>query len=206
MYALRKQRTHLGAGRHRRVWVLERTRRARRVPPGRSRQRASSSSAAICRAQPRIPAMVANRVETPRRTTLSLGRAAAWKWSSTSWRRLAGLRIDNCEIWVNEAEMPGCDGSSQPFVALARVGRHRRARSRAAGARGAQRRRDWATTTVGSRPGRARPAACRSSSGWITAAATPSAARRCNWRSRPTRFAASWPPAARSCSKKKPNG
>ncbi len=29
---------------------------------------------------------------------------------------LGGLRIDNCEVWVNEAEMPGCDGSSQPFV------------------------------------------------------------------------------------------
>ncbi|HWL72686.1 MAG TPA: UDP-3-O-acyl-N-acetylglucosamine deacetylase, partial [Burkholderiaceae bacterium] len=23
---------------------------------------------------------------------------------------------DNCEIWVNQPEMPGCDGSSQPFV------------------------------------------------------------------------------------------
>ena len=29
---------------------------------------------------------------------------------------LAGLQIDNCEVWVDEAEMPGCDGSSQPFV------------------------------------------------------------------------------------------
>ena len=30
---------------------------------------------------------------------------------------LAGLQIDNCEVWVDEAEMPGCDGSSLPFVA-----------------------------------------------------------------------------------------
>ncbi len=29
---------------------------------------------------------------------------------------LAGLQIDNCEVWVNQPEMPGCDGSSQPFV------------------------------------------------------------------------------------------
>ena len=29
---------------------------------------------------------------------------------------LAGLQIDNCEIWVDRAEMPGCDGSSRPFV------------------------------------------------------------------------------------------
>ena len=29
---------------------------------------------------------------------------------------LAGLQIDNCEAWVNQPEMPGCDGSSLPFV------------------------------------------------------------------------------------------
>ncbi len=29
---------------------------------------------------------------------------------------LAGLRIDNCEVWVDNPEMPGCDGSSIPFV------------------------------------------------------------------------------------------
>ena len=36
---------------------------------------------------------------------------------------LHGLQVDNCEIWVNGAELPGCDGSSQPFVdALDAVG------------------------------------------------------------------------------------
>jgi UDP-3-O-acyl N-acetylglucosamine deacetylase len=30
---------------------------------------------------------------------------------------LAGLRIDNCEVWADGPEMPGCDGSSLPFVA-----------------------------------------------------------------------------------------
>jgi UDP-3-O-acyl N-acetylglucosamine deacetylase len=29
---------------------------------------------------------------------------------------LAGLKIDNCEIWVNQPEMPGMDGSSLAFV------------------------------------------------------------------------------------------
>jgi UDP-3-O-acyl N-acetylglucosamine deacetylase len=29
---------------------------------------------------------------------------------------LFGLEIDNCEVWVDQAEMPGCDGSSTPFV------------------------------------------------------------------------------------------
>ena len=29
---------------------------------------------------------------------------------------LSGLQIDNCEIHVDGAEMPGCDGSSQMFV------------------------------------------------------------------------------------------
>jgi UDP-3-O-acyl N-acetylglucosamine deacetylase len=29
---------------------------------------------------------------------------------------MAGMQVDNCEVWVNAAEMPGCDGSSLPFV------------------------------------------------------------------------------------------
>ena len=29
---------------------------------------------------------------------------------------LAGMRIDNCEIHVDRAEMPGCDGSSLAFT------------------------------------------------------------------------------------------
>ena len=29
---------------------------------------------------------------------------------------LAGLRIDNCEVWVDSVEIPGVDGSSLPFV------------------------------------------------------------------------------------------
>jgi UDP-3-O-acyl N-acetylglucosamine deacetylase len=29
---------------------------------------------------------------------------------------LTGMQIDNCEIWVDQPEMPGMDGSSLPFV------------------------------------------------------------------------------------------
>ena len=66
--------------------------------------------------QPRIKAVVANRVETPRRTTLSSAGANV-EMVEHVLAALAGLQIDNCEIWVDEAEMPGCDGSSLPFVA-----------------------------------------------------------------------------------------
>ena len=66
--------------------------------------------------QPRIKAVVANRVETPRRTTLSAAGANV-EMVEHVLAALAGLQIDNCEIWVDEAEMPGCDGSSLPFVA-----------------------------------------------------------------------------------------
>jgi UDP-3-O-acyl N-acetylglucosamine deacetylase len=63
----------------------------------------------------RIPAVVSNRIETPRRTTLTCGRASV-EMVEHVMAALAGLRIDNCEVWVDEAEMPGCDGSSLPFV------------------------------------------------------------------------------------------
>ena len=66
--------------------------------------------------QPRIKAVVANRVETPRRTTLNAAGASV-EMVEHVMAALAGLQIDNCEIWVDEAEMPGCDGSSLPFVA-----------------------------------------------------------------------------------------
>ena len=65
---------------------------------------------------PRIPAKVENRVETPRRTTLRLGRAGV-DMIEHIMAALSGLQIDNCEVWVSEAEMPGCDGSALPFVA-----------------------------------------------------------------------------------------
>jgi UDP-3-O-[3-hydroxymyristoyl] N-acetylglucosamine deacetylase len=71
---------------------------------------------------PRIPAHVSRRVETPRRTSLRLGEVGV-EMIEHVIAALAGLRIDNCEVWVDGHEMPGCDGSSQPFVrALDAVG------------------------------------------------------------------------------------
>jgi UDP-3-O-acyl N-acetylglucosamine deacetylase len=64
---------------------------------------------------PRIPATVEHRFETPRRTTLRCGEAAV-EMIEHIMAALAGLQIDNCELWVDEPEMPGCDGSSLPFV------------------------------------------------------------------------------------------
>lgn len=63
----------------------------------------------------RIPAQVANRIEIPRRTSLSADGATV-EMVEHVLAALHGLHIDNCEIWVNAPELPGCDGSSKPFV------------------------------------------------------------------------------------------
>jgi len=64
---------------------------------------------------PRIPALVCNREEKPRQTSLVV-RGARVDMVEHVLAALHGLRIDNCEIWVDQAEMPGFDGSSQVFV------------------------------------------------------------------------------------------
>jgi len=64
---------------------------------------------------PRIPALIANRTETPLRTILRCGQAGV-DMIEHIMATLAGLRIDNCEVRVDSQEMPGCDGSSLPFV------------------------------------------------------------------------------------------
>jgi UDP-3-O-acyl N-acetylglucosamine deacetylase len=63
----------------------------------------------------RIPAVVVNRVEIPRRTTLTTAEGTV-EMVEHVMAALAGLQIDNCEVWVDQPEMPGCDGSSRPFV------------------------------------------------------------------------------------------
>ena len=74
-------------------------------------------------AQPRIQAAVGNRVKGPRRTTLVEGGHSV-EMVEHVLAALQGLQIDNCEVWVNQPEMPGCDGSSAYFVeALLRAGR-----------------------------------------------------------------------------------
>lgn len=64
---------------------------------------------------PRIPGHIAYRVEQPRRTSLRCGGASV-DMIEHVMAALGGLRIDNCEVWVDAAEMPGCDGSALPFV------------------------------------------------------------------------------------------
>jgi UDP-3-O-acyl N-acetylglucosamine deacetylase len=70
----------------------------------------------------RIPALVHYRIESPRRTTLRVGNVSV-EMVEHILAALAGMHVDNCEVRVSAPEMPGCDGSSQPFVeALLRAG------------------------------------------------------------------------------------
>lgn len=72
--------------------------------------------------QVRIPARVEHRIESPRRTVLSYG-GATIEMIEHVMAACAGLQIDNCEVWCDGPEMPGCDGSSKAFVeALQSVG------------------------------------------------------------------------------------
>ncbi len=65
--------------------------------------------------QPRIKAGITNRVTGPRRTTL-VSNGCAVEMVEHVLSALAGMKIDNVEVHVNQAEMPGMDGSSIPFV------------------------------------------------------------------------------------------
>jgi len=65
--------------------------------------------------QTRIPATVIHRLEMPRRTTLAVGNVSV-EMVEHIIAACAGLQIDNCEIWVDQVEMPGMDGSSLAFV------------------------------------------------------------------------------------------
>lgn len=71
---------------------------------------------------PKIPALVAHRIEVPRRTTLTRSKASV-EMVEHVLAALAALQIDNCELWVDRPEMPGLDGSSLAFVeAIDRAG------------------------------------------------------------------------------------
>ncbi len=63
---------------------------------------------------PRIPARIHHRVHGPRRTTL-VRNGCAVELVEHVLSALYGMQIDNCEIWINRAEVPGMDGSSEPF-------------------------------------------------------------------------------------------
>lgn len=65
--------------------------------------------------QPRIPAVIQNRISGQRRTTL-VAQGCTVEMVEHVLAALAGLQVDNCEIHVNRAEMPGFDGSSLAFT------------------------------------------------------------------------------------------
>ncbi len=62
-----------------------------------------------------VGALVRNRVDVPRRTSLVGGHTRV-DMVEHVLAALSGLNVDNCHVWVDGAEMPGCDGSSLPFV------------------------------------------------------------------------------------------
>ncbi|MBX3416689.1 MAG: UDP-3-O-[3-hydroxymyristoyl] N-acetylglucosamine deacetylase [Pirellulaceae bacterium] len=71
---------------------------------------------------PVIPATVDHLAHGPRRTTLSRNGTAV-DMVEHILAALTGLKIDNCQVWVDRAEMPGFDGSSLPFAqVLSQVG------------------------------------------------------------------------------------
>lgn len=65
--------------------------------------------------QVRIAAHVNSRVEAPRRTNLAQAGISV-EMVEHIMAALYALRIDNCDVLVNSAEMPGMDGSSLAFV------------------------------------------------------------------------------------------
>lgn len=70
----------------------------------------------------RIPVAPLLRLDVPRRTTLEW-RGARVDMVEHVLAALAGIAIDNCDVWVNAPEMPGCDGSALAFIeALDAVG------------------------------------------------------------------------------------
>jgi UDP-3-O-[3-hydroxymyristoyl] N-acetylglucosamine deacetylase len=66
-------------------------------------------------ASARIPGRCEFLTEVPRRTNLSF-QGAQVEMVEHVLATLAGLGIDNCDVGVDQAEMPGCDGSAQAFV------------------------------------------------------------------------------------------
>lgn len=64
---------------------------------------------------PLIPAHVSCRTDAQRRTVLAVDGVTV-EMVEHVLAALAGLDVDNCEIGVTSAEMPGCDGSSAAFV------------------------------------------------------------------------------------------
>lgn len=64
--------------------------------------------------QPRIAVGINQRIDALRRTSLAAGDAAV-EMTEHICAALLGLKIDNCEVRVDRAEMPGSDGSCIEF-------------------------------------------------------------------------------------------
>ncbi|TWU25935.1 UDP-3-O-acyl-N-acetylglucosamine deacetylase [Bythopirellula polymerisocia] len=64
----------------------------------------------------RVPARCEYRIEIPRRTCLKKDMVQV-DMVEHILAALAGMQIDNCEVGVDQCEMPGCDGSAKEFVA-----------------------------------------------------------------------------------------
>ncbi|MDO4549887.1 MAG: UDP-3-O-acyl-N-acetylglucosamine deacetylase [Planctomycetia bacterium] len=72
---------------------------------------------------PKIPVSYKNRLEASHRTCLALDHEASVGMVEHILAALTGMWVDNCEIHVTAAEMPGMDGSASIFVdALESVG------------------------------------------------------------------------------------
>lgn len=65
--------------------------------------------------RPRVPALVSNRIEVPRRTNLTVGGATV-EMVEHVLAALSGMQVDNCEVAVVSPEMPGLDGSAAAYV------------------------------------------------------------------------------------------
>ncbi len=63
----------------------------------------------------RLPALVTNVVRRPRRSALRVGEATV-EMIEHCMSALAGLGIDNVMVEVDAAELPGADGSAEPYV------------------------------------------------------------------------------------------
>ena len=72
---------------------------------------------------PSIVASVESRADVPLRTSLR-SELCQVEMVEHVMSALVGMRIDNCEVWVTSAEMPGLDGSCLAYVrALQKAGR-----------------------------------------------------------------------------------
>jgi UDP-3-O-acyl-N-acetylglucosamine deacetylase len=62
-----------------------------------------------------VPVDPGLRVDVPRRTNLEC-KGIGVEMIEHVMAALAGLGVDNCELWIDAPEMPGCDGSARQFV------------------------------------------------------------------------------------------